>query len=313
MRLAAPTVNASRAPHEAVYRAAIGLGSGLFRALDLRRDVHGVANVPPSGPAILAITHFGYLDFALVQDAVWRHHRRLTRFLVTDAAFGHRLAGPLLRAMRHIPVHRAAGAGAYRMTRRAVRRGELVGIFPESAVSVTNELLPLKKGAAALAVETGAPLIPVLVWGGQRVISKGIPMKWGRARHADIHIEFAPPIRPEADSDPVAVTAELRAALTVMIARMLEVAPERSHVHCLAGGRPPDSRPRGVLQWQANRRGRQPSARTSSRKTAASTSAASEAASPVKRRASSGPSARTTSASASSRRPSSSSTETASA
>lgn len=262
-----------------VYRLAIGLGGGLFRLLDLRRDVHGMDNVPSSGAAVLAVTHFGYLDFALVQDALWRHYRRLTRFLVTDAAFGHPIAGPLLRAMRHIPVHRAAGAGAYRMARRALWRGELVGVFPESAVSVTTELLPLKKGAAALAAETGAPLIPVLVWGGQRVMTKGIPPSWRRARHARIHIEFGSPLRPVAGSDPAAVTAELRAALSALV----------------AGVEP------------------QPSPRTSSRKTAASTSAASAAASPVKRSASSGPSARTTSASASSIRPSSSSTEMPSA
>src|SRR5487761_2036358 len=176
-----------------VYRLAIGLGGGLFRLLDLRRDVHGMDNVPSSGAAVLAVTHFGYLDFALVQDALWRHYRRLTRFLVTDAAFGHPIAGPLLRAMRHIPVHRAAGAGAYRMARRALWRG-------------------------ALAAETGAPLIPVLVWGGQRVMTKGIPPSWRRARHARIHIEFGSPLRPVAGSDPAAVTAELRAALSALVA-----------------------------------------------------------------------------------------------
>jgi 1-acyl-sn-glycerol-3-phosphate acyltransferase len=285
-----------------VYRVAVRIGGGLFRLLDLRRDVHGLDNVPPEGGAILAITHFGYLDFALVQHAVWRRYRRLTRFLVTDVAFGHRLAGPMLRAMRHIPVHRAAGAGAYRGARRALQRGELVGIFPESAVSVTTELLPLKKGAAALAAETGAPLIPVLVWGGQRVISKGIPLSWRRARHADIHIEFGPPMRPATGSDPVEVTAELRARLTAMIARMLVIAPERSHenvLRTLGGGR---QRPQA-----------QPSVRTSSRKTAASTSAASVASNPVNCKASSGPSARTTSASVSRTRPSSSSTDSASA
>jgi 1-acyl-sn-glycerol-3-phosphate acyltransferase len=212
---------------DAAYRAAMRLGSGLFRLLDLRRDVHGLDTVPPAGGAVLAITHFGYLDFALVQDAVWRRHRRLTRFLVTDVAFAHRIAGPLLRAMRHIPVHRAAGA--YRSARAALGRGELVGIFPESAVSVTTELLPLKKGAAGLAVEMGAPLIPVLVWGGQRVITKGIPLRWRRARHAEIHIEFGAPICPAPGSDPIEVTAELRAVLTTMIERMLLVAPERSH------------------------------------------------------------------------------------
>jgi len=216
-----------------VYRLAIRLGSGLFRLLDLRRDVHGASNVPPSGAAVLAVTHFGYLDFALVQDAVWSRYRRLTRFLVTDAAFGHPVAGPLLRAMRHIPVHRAAGAGAYRVARRALQRGEIVGVFPESAVSMTNELLPLKKGAAGLAAETGAPLIPVLVWGGQRVITKGIPLKWRRARHADIHIEFGTPMHPVAGSDPVDVTADLRAALSAMLSRMVAIAPERSHASVL--------------------------------------------------------------------------------
>ena len=285
-----------------VYRWAMGLGSGFFRLLDLRRDVHGLSNVPAAGGAVLAITHFGYLDFALVQEAVWRRHRRLTRFLVTDAAFGHRVAGPLLRAMRHIPVHRAAGAGAYRMARRALEHGEIVGIFPESAVSVTTELLPLKKGAASLAGEMGVPLIPVLVWGGQRVITKGIPLRWSRARHAEIHIEFASPLTPGADSDPAEATAELRRALTAMISRMVAVAPERSHANVLR-----------LLEQGGPRRRRQLSARTSSRKTAASTSAASEAANPVNRSASSGPSARTTSASASSTSPSSSSTETASA
>jgi 1-acyl-sn-glycerol-3-phosphate acyltransferase len=285
-----------RHQRDQVYRLAIGLGTGLFRLLDLRRDVHGVTHVPPEGGAVLAVTHFGYLDFALVQDAVWRGQRRLTRFLVTDAAFAHPVAGPLLRAMQHIPVNRAAGAGAYRMARRALRRGELVGVFPESAVSVTTELLPLKKGAAGLAAETGVPLIPVLVWGGQQVITKGIPLRWRRARHSDIHIEFGLPIHPALGSDPVAVTAELRLALSAMVAKMVEVAPERSHASVL--------RSLGA--------GAQPSLRTSSRKTAASTSAASVAARPVKRSASSGPSARTTNASASSTSPSSSSTETAS-
>jgi 1-acyl-sn-glycerol-3-phosphate acyltransferase len=222
-----------RFQRDGVYRLAIGLGTGLFRLLDLRRDVHGVTNVPSEGGAVLAVTHFGYLDFALVQDAVWRRYRRFTRFLVTDAVFAHPIAGPLLRAMRHIPVHRAAGAGAYRMARRALRRGELVGVFPESAVSVTTELLPLKKGAAGLAADTGAPLIPVLVWGGQQVITKGIPLRWRRARHADIHIEFGDPMHPAAGSDPIAVTAELRAALSAMVARMVAIAPERSHASVL--------------------------------------------------------------------------------
>jgi 1-acyl-sn-glycerol-3-phosphate acyltransferase len=212
-----------------VYRAVMRAGGVLFRALDLRRDVHGADHLPDTGAAVLAVTHFGYLDFALVQEAVWRRSRRFTRYLVTDAAFAHRLAGPLLRAMGHIPVHRAAGAGAYRMAARALQGGALVGIFPESAVSTTTELLPLKKGAAALAAEVQVPLIPVLVWGGQQVITKGIPLRWRRARRAKIHIEFGTPLRPAPGSDPAETTARLRSALADMIAVMLIAAPERSY------------------------------------------------------------------------------------
>lgn len=208
-----------------VYRWVMGLGTAAFRVLDLRRDVYGADRVPATGGAVLAVTHFGYLDFALVQQAVWRSRRRFTRYLVTDAAFAHPLAGPLLRAMEHIPVHRANGAGAYRIAARALRAGALVGIFPESAVSTTTDLLPLKKGAAALAAETQVPLVPVLVWGGQQLITKGIPPRWRRAHRAKIHIEFGTPMRPPPGSDPEETTARLRAALTDMIAVRLATAP----------------------------------------------------------------------------------------
>jgi 1-acyl-sn-glycerol-3-phosphate acyltransferase len=211
-----------------VYRLAIRLGRLLFGALDLRREVRGVENLPSTGGAVLAVTHFGYLDFALVQDAVWGARRGFTRYLVTDAAFAHPVAGPLLRAMRQIPVHRAAGAGAYRTALRRLRGGELVGIFPESAVSTTTELLAFKKGAAGLAADTGLPLIPVLVWGGQQVMTKGLPMRWRRARHARIHVQFAPPLRPAPDSDRSEVTAQLRATLGQMVTAVVVVAPERS-------------------------------------------------------------------------------------
>jgi 1-acyl-sn-glycerol-3-phosphate acyltransferase len=211
-----------------VYRLLMRLGAGLFRLLDLRREPHGEQHIPTSGPAVLAVSHFGYLDFALVQQVVWRRTRRFVRFLVTDAAFSHPLAGPVLRAMNHIPVNRRAGAGAFRMAERALEQGELVGIFPESAVSLADELLPFKPGAAALASKLGVPVVPVVVWGGQRVITKGLPLRWKRARHAPIHLEFGAALHFAVDADPLVATAELRASMSAMVARLVVVAPERS-------------------------------------------------------------------------------------
>ena len=212
------------------------LGAALFRLLDLRREPHGEQHIPSAGGAVLAISHFGYLDFALVQQVVWRRTRRLVRFLVTDAAFSHPISGPFLRAMKHIPVNRRAGAGAFRMAERALERGELVGIFPESAVSLADELLPFKPGAAALASKLGVPVVPVVVWGGQRVITKGLPLRWSRARHAPIHLEFGPALRFGAEADPLGSTAELRASMSTMVARLVAASPERSAVRLLAAG-----------------------------------------------------------------------------
>jgi 1-acyl-sn-glycerol-3-phosphate acyltransferase len=204
------------------------LGAAFFRVLDLRRDAYGEQHIPVSGGAVLAVSHFGYLDFALVQQVVWRRTHRLVRFLVTDAAFAHPIAGPFLRAMSHIPVNRRAGAGAFRMAERALERGELVGVFPESAVSLADELLPFKPGAAALASRCGVPVVPVVVWGGQRVLTKKLPLKWSRARHAPIHLEFGAPLSFEAAADPLEATARLRIAMAAMVARLLAEAPDRS-------------------------------------------------------------------------------------
>ena len=220
-----------------VYRSVMRLGAAFFRLLDLRRESEGERNLPAAGGAVLAISHFGYLDFALVQQVVWRRTRRLVRFLVTDAAFAHPIAGPFLRAMKHIPVNRRAGAGAFRMAEHALERGELVGIFPESAVSLADELLPFKPGAAALASRCGVPVIPVVVWGGQRVLTKGLGFRWSRARHAPIHLEFGTPLHFAAGSDPLRATEELRAAMTAMVDRMLLLAPDRSAVRLLAASR----------------------------------------------------------------------------
>src|ERR1700749_2590117 len=101
------------------------LGRGLFGALGLRREVRHPERLDPPGGAVLAVTHFGYLDFALLEWAVWHVNRRRGRFLGTARAFEHPVAGPLLRGMRHIPVERAAGAPAYRNAVEALRAGEL--------------------------------------------------------------------------------------------------------------------------------------------------------------------------------------------
>ncbi|MCU1588014.1 MAG: glycerol acyltransferase [Frankiales bacterium] len=174
------------------YRLVLLVGALFIKLMGLRVTVRGVEHVPATGPVVLAVSHFSYLDFALAEQAVWRSTRRQTRFLAIQEAFSHRFAGRPMRAMGHIPVGR--GAAAYRLARTALRHGELVGVFPESRVSGSFTLLPFKAGAARLAEETGAPLIPCVVWGSHRVLTRTHPRDLRRSRHCPVLLAFGPPV-----------------------------------------------------------------------------------------------------------------------
>src|SRR5438093_13678647 len=98
---------------EPVYRPVVGFARGVFKALGLRFDVTGAEHVPTSGSGVVAMNHVGYLDFALVGFA-FRPRKRLVRFMAKKEVFDHKISGPLMRGMKHIPVDREAGAGSYR-------------------------------------------------------------------------------------------------------------------------------------------------------------------------------------------------------
>ena len=81
-----------------------------------------------------------------------------------------------MERMRHIPVDRQAPAAAYLRARSLLRDGQAVGAFPEAGISYSYTVRPLMRGVASLARETGVPVLPVVVWGGQRLWSVGRPV-----------------------------------------------------------------------------------------------------------------------------------------
>ncbi len=159
---------------ELVYPAATLGALGLFRALGLRLCVEGDAHVPATGPVVLAGTHVSFLDFALLGLAARRNRRRL-RFLARDDLWQAPWVGPVLAGaldrMGHVPVDRAAPAAAYLRARSLLRGGEALGIFPEAGISTSYTVRSLMPGAVALARETGAPILPVAIWGPQRLLT----------------------------------------------------------------------------------------------------------------------------------------------
>jgi 1-acyl-sn-glycerol-3-phosphate acyltransferase len=198
---------------EPVYTVAIGLGRALFASWRLKRRATGLENIPNEGGAVFAMTHFGYLEFALVEWQTWLHNRRRVRFMATKRAFDKPVVGSLLRGMKHIPVDMAAGGDAYAQAVAALKRGELIGVFPEAGVSASFTVRELKNGAVRLAAEAGVPVIPVAVWGGQRLLTKNRKVRMRDRRGVEIDFAFGRPQSVGAGDDVSASTATLRTTL----------------------------------------------------------------------------------------------------
>jgi 1-acyl-sn-glycerol-3-phosphate acyltransferase len=196
----------------------------VFGALALRITVEGAENVPAEGGAVLASNHVGYLDFTFVGWGVLPR-RRLVRFMAKESVFRHRISGPLMRGMHHIAVDRAAGSQAFRDAMAMLKAGELVGIFPEATISRSFVLKDFRPGAVRMAQAAGVPLIPAVVWGSQRIYTKGRrPDVRGRGKA--ITIAYGEPLVPGRRDDPAAVEAELRRRMSALLERAQQAYPD---------------------------------------------------------------------------------------
>ena len=192
-----------------------------FKALGLRFQMEGTENVPKTGGALLALNHVSYVDFILGGLAA-HPSRRLVRFMAKRELFDHRLSGPLMRSLHHISVDRADGLASYAEAVQMLRDGEVVGIFPEATISRSFELKEFKTGATRMAAEAGVPLIPVVLWGTQRLKTKSHPQDFSRGK--TIAITVGEPQHPTGAS-PVAETAELKTAMTALLDRTIRAYP----------------------------------------------------------------------------------------
>lgn len=193
---------------ELVYPPVIGVARTMFRAQGLRLDVGGAEHIPRKGGALLVSNHIGYLDFVFAGMAALPAER-LVRFMAKDSVFRHKLSGPLMRAMKHIPVDRSEGMHAYSHALDALRAGEIIGVFPEATISQSFTLKSFKSGAARLAMEAGVPLLPMALWGTQRLWTKGHPRRLGRNRFP-VTIRVGEQMMPKDDEKPGALTRRLR-------------------------------------------------------------------------------------------------------
>ncbi|TFD65221.1 lysophospholipid acyltransferase family protein [Cryobacterium ruanii] len=206
---------------EPIYSTAIGAGRTLFGLLRVRQTTTGLPQLPATGGAVLAITHFGYLDFALVEWVTWLHNRRRIRFMAKKGAFDQPLLGTLLRGMKHISVDMESGGEAYAEAVAALRIGELLGVFPEGGVNASFTVRELKTGAVRMAQAANVPIIPVAVWGGHRLMTKNHRSKLRERFGVPVSIRFGQPFSADAtapaDRDVAATTLRLHDTLQQLV------------------------------------------------------------------------------------------------
>jgi 1-acyl-sn-glycerol-3-phosphate acyltransferase len=137
----------------------------------------GLGRIPAFGPALIVCNHASYLDPIANAYAVVRAGRK-PRFLGKVELFRAPLLGWALRLLRQIPVDRGSrDQTPLRSAEAAIRRGEVVVIYPEGTVTTRPDGLPMqgKTGAVRLSLATGVPIIPMASWGSAPVWQKRGP------------------------------------------------------------------------------------------------------------------------------------------
>ncbi len=226
---------------DAVYRPVIVAAKSAFAGLGLKFDIVGGEHMPRSGGAVLSINHTSYLDFALAGVPADRSGKRLVRFMAKDGIFRHKIAGPLMRGMHHIPVDRDAGSASFREAVGALKAGELVGVFPEATMSRSFDIKGIKNGAVRMARSAQVPLLPMIVFGGHRIL--GYDHR-DLTRGRTICITVGAPLDLPAGTSPDELTALLRQRMIELLDQTVARYPDHEPgawwiPSRLGGGAPP--------------------------------------------------------------------------
>ena len=190
---------------------------GLFRV-----HVEGIDHVPASGSGILAFNHVSVLDGPALGIETAFRRRREVRFLVAAEVFGHWFYGRVLRSFDQIPIHRGKGdEHALDTAIETVRAGALAAIAPEGRVSDDPEagLQRIRRGCARIALPTGAPVIPVGMWGAQRRWSTTGPHLSRLWHRQPLAIVFGPALHPHPEDDLESFSERLGVALEEQVRR----------------------------------------------------------------------------------------------
>ena len=191
-----------------------------------RFDVVGADRIPRAGAGIVVANHRSYFDVAAMGVTVARAGRA-PRFLGKKEVFDALLIGPLAKALGGIRVDRGTGSGRpLEEAEGALRAGELVALMPQGTIprgpDFFDPVLRGRPGAARLARDTGAPVIPIGLWGTERV--------WPRAsRLPNVTNVLSPPtVRVRVGSPVEGLTGDVDADTAAIMDAITALLPEEA-------------------------------------------------------------------------------------
>jgi len=198
---------------EPVFRTLESLAKITVAAAGTKITYQGLENIAERGGVVAAINHTSYVDWLPAALAVHHRHRRM-RFMIKEEMQRVMIIRYLIRHTGSIPVNRRAGAQSYAVAVERLRAGELVGVYPEATISRSFELKEFKSGAARMAREANVPIVPIIVWGAQRIWTKDHPRNLGRSK-IPVIVHVGAPLY--ADDSVEHTNAVLRESMTALL------------------------------------------------------------------------------------------------
>lgn len=176
------------------YAAAAAIVRPSMRAI-ARQEWTGLEHLPPGG-AVFASNHISELDPLPIAHLLYNHGRTPT-FLAKAELWDVPGLGSVLRALRQVPVQRRGDAGrSLEVAREVLDQDGAIIIYPEGTLTKDPDFWPqhFKTGTARLALETGAPIIPVAHWGLNTIYPRGQKKVRFRPFSHDCVVAFGPAV-----------------------------------------------------------------------------------------------------------------------
>lgn len=205
--------------HTAFYMANVRTWVRLIVILASRGDVRGLENIPKKGPVILAGNHMNIAEVPLISS----HVPRRIVWMAKKELFETPVLGLMYVLSGEIPVKRyEADLKALRLSLRALNRGHVLGMFPEGTRSKDAQLHAAEPGTALIALRSGAPIVPMAVWGTENI---RLPRDFFRRTHVNLRIgkPFSLPQMKRASKEDIANGSN------EIMKRIAELLPEKYH------------------------------------------------------------------------------------